>query len=100
PVASAPTLADVVAGAERAGRWCYGADADGPVAYAAVDFGGPVVVVLGSEGRGRRPRAARACDLLVSIPLRGRVESLSVSAAAAILIYAAAHDRQGNLHRA
>ena len=100
PVARTRNLADFVADAKRAGAWCYGADADGPVAYDAVDFGGPVVVVLGSEGRGLRPRVARACDLLVSIPLRGRVESLSVSAAAAILIYAAAHDRQGNLHRA
>ena len=58
-----------------------------------VSYGGPVVLVLGSEGRGLRPRVAAACDRLVSIPLRGRVESLSVSAAAAVLLYAAAAGR-------
>jgi 23S rRNA (guanosine2251-2'-O)-methyltransferase len=58
------------------------------------------VLVLGSEGRGLRPRVARACDVLVSIPVRGKIESLNVSAAAAVLIFAAARDRQGNLHDA
>jgi 23S rRNA (guanosine2251-2'-O)-methyltransferase len=58
------------------------------------------VLVLGSEGRGLRPRVASACDALVSIPLRGKIDSLSVSAAGAILIYAAATDRQGNLQGA
>ena len=51
------------------------------------------MLVLGSEGRGLRPRVAGACDALVSIPLRGRIESLSVSAAAAVLLYAAAAGR-------
>ncbi len=47
------------------------------------------MLVLGSEGRGLRPRVASACDALVSLPVRGRIESLSVSAAAAVLLYAA-----------
>ena len=80
--------------------WCYGADQTGAADYATVDFGGPIVLVLGSEGRGLRPRVARACDVLVSIPVRGKIESLNVSAAAAVLIFAAARDRQGNLHDA
>jgi 23S rRNA (guanosine2251-2'-O)-methyltransferase len=45
--------------------------------------------VLGSEGRGLRPRVAAACDALIAIPARGRIQSLSVSAAAAVLLYAA-----------
>ena len=61
--------------------------------YDAVDYVGGVVLVLGSEGRGLRPRVASSCDLLVSLPLRGRVGSLGVSAAAAVLMYAAANDR-------
>ena len=44
--------------------------------------------MLGAEGRGLRPRVASACDDLVSLPLRGRIESLNVSAAAAVLMYA------------
>jgi 23S rRNA (guanosine2251-2'-O)-methyltransferase len=43
--------------------------------------------VLGSEGRGLRPRVASACDELLAIPLRGRIGSLNVSAAAAVLLY-------------
>ncbi len=93
PIARTRNLADFLAEAKRAGVWCYGADAEGATSYEQVDFEGPVVLVLGSEGRGLRPRVAAACDILVSIPLRGRVESLSVSAAGAILIYAAAHGR-------
>jgi 23S rRNA (guanosine2251-2'-O)-methyltransferase len=45
------------------------------------------VLVLGAEGRGLRPRVAGACDALVALPLRGRIESLNVSAAAAVLLY-------------
>ena len=100
PIAKVRNLADFLAGAKRAGLWCYGADQTGAADYATVDFGGPIVLVLGSEGRGLRPRVARACDVLVSIPVRGKIESLNVSAAAAVLIFAAARDRQGNLHDA
>jgi len=93
PVARVRNLADFLAGAKRTGMWCYGADADGGLAYDQVDFTGSIVLVLGSEGRGLRPRVASACDALVAIPLRGRIESLGVSAAAAVLVYEAAGRR-------
>ena len=93
PVARVRNLTDFLHAAKAAGAWCYGADADGQTAYDSVDFAGGVVLVLGSEGRGLRPRVASACDALVSVPLGGRIESLSVSAAAAILLYAAAGPR-------
>jgi 23S rRNA (guanosine2251-2'-O)-methyltransferase len=99
PVARVRNLADFLAAAKKAGWWCYGADADAATDYGAVDWGGAVVLVLGSEGRGLRPRVAAACDALVSIPLRGRIESLSVSAAAAVLLYAAAGGRRGGENR-
>jgi 23S rRNA (guanosine2251-2'-O)-methyltransferase len=95
PVAQVRNLADFLAAAKRAGAWCYGADADGRVAYDAVDYTGPVVLVLGSEGRGLRPRVSAACDALIALPLRGRIESLSVGAAAAVLLYAAGRARAG-----
>lgn len=89
PVARVRNLADFLAQAKSAGRWCYGAQADTGRPYDAVDYTGPVVLVLGSEGRGLRARVAASCDELVSIPMRGEIESLSVSAAAAVLLYAA-----------
>lgn len=95
PVAQTRNLADFLAAAKRGGLWCYGADQDGPTDYASADLSGPVVLVLGSEGRGLRPRVAASCDAVVAIPLRGRVQSLSVSAAAAVLLFAAAAGRPG-----
>jgi 23S rRNA (guanosine2251-2'-O)-methyltransferase len=93
PVCRVRNLADFLVDAKSAGIWCYGADESGPVRYDAVDYTGPVAIVLGSEGRGLRPRVAAACDALVSIPLRGRIESLSVGVAAGVLLYAAAGKR-------
>jgi 23S rRNA (guanosine2251-2'-O)-methyltransferase len=93
PVARVRNLADFLTQAKAAGMWCYGADRDGPIAYDALDFSGPLVLVLGSEGRGLRPRVAGACDGIVALPVRGRIESLSVSAAAAALLYAAVAQR-------
>jgi 23S rRNA (guanosine2251-2'-O)-methyltransferase len=93
PVAQVRNIVDFIGDAKSAGLWCYGADADAPTSYQAIDFSGGVVLVLGSEGRGLRPRVASACDALISLPLRGRIESLSVAAAAAVLVYAAASNR-------
>jgi 23S rRNA (guanosine2251-2'-O)-methyltransferase len=87
-VAQVRNLADFLADAKAAGCWSYGAAASGRTAYRSVDWRGGVVLVLGAEGKGLRPRVAAACDDLVSLPLRGRVESLNVSAAAAVLLYA------------
>jgi 23S rRNA (guanosine2251-2'-O)-methyltransferase len=88
-VARVRNLVDFLGEAKATSLWCYGADANASLSYTEVDFGGGTVLVLGSEGRGLRPRVAAACDLLVRIPLRGRIASLSVAAATAVLLYAA-----------
>jgi 23S rRNA (guanosine2251-2'-O)-methyltransferase len=93
PIARVRNLTDFLADAKGAGCWCYGADAAGRTAYTEVDYAGGVVLVLGSEGQGIRPRVAGACDALVALPLRGRIGSLGVSAAAAVLLYAVAGAR-------
>ena len=87
PVARVRNLADFLAAAKEAGCWCYGAAADATTAYDQPDYRGGVVLVLGAEGKGLRPRVAAACDALVALPIRGRVASLNVSAAAAALLY-------------
>jgi 23S rRNA (guanosine2251-2'-O)-methyltransferase len=93
-VAPVRNMSDFLADARRAGCWCYGASAQvtsagrAPVSYDAPDYAGAgVVLVLGSEGRGLRPRVAKACDELIALPLLGRTESLGVSAAAAAILY-------------
>jgi 23S rRNA (guanosine2251-2'-O)-methyltransferase len=87
-IAQVRNVADFLGEAKKAGAWTYGAAAtDDAVAYDQPDYRGGVVLVLGAEGKGLRPRVARACDQLVALPMRGRVASLNVSAAAAALLY-------------
>jgi 23S rRNA (guanosine2251-2'-O)-methyltransferase len=86
-IARVRNLADFLLDAKRADAWSYGADGDARVGYAQPDYRGKVVLVMGSEGSGLRPRVARSCDELIALPLRGRIGSLNVSAAAAALLY-------------
>jgi 23S rRNA (guanosine2251-2'-O)-methyltransferase len=93
-VARVRNLADWLGAAKRRGAWVYGAHADASVPYDRPDYAGRVVLVLGAEGRGIRPRVASACDELVALPRRGRVESLNVATAAAALLYGILHLRE------
>jgi 23S rRNA (guanosine2251-2'-O)-methyltransferase len=94
PVAKVRNLADWLGAAKGAGAWIYGAAAGADTAATEADLTGRAVIVLGSEGRGLRPRVAGACDALVSIPRHGRIESLNVSAAAAVLLFEALRQRE------
>jgi 23S rRNA (guanosine2251-2'-O)-methyltransferase len=85
-VARVRNLADWLGAAKTAGAWVYGASTDG-IPYCDPDYRGRVVLVLGSEGKGLRPRVAAACDELIALPVHGRVESLNVSTAAAALVF-------------
>ena len=92
PVARVRNVADFLRDAKEDGAWVYGAStAHDAVPYDQPDYRGRVVLVLGSEGRGLRPRVAAACDQLVKLPMRGEIESLNVSAAAAALVYGILH---------
>lgn len=87
-------LADWLAEAKEAGFWIWGADAEAEAAPWDVDLTGSTVIVLGGEGKGIRPRVAAACDGLVALPRKGRIESLNVSAAAAALLFEAVRRRR------
>jgi 23S rRNA (guanosine2251-2'-O)-methyltransferase len=87
-IARVRNLADWLGAAKDRDAWVYGAAAtEEAVPYDGPDYGGRVVLVLGSEGRGLRPRVAKCCDALIALPQHGRVGSLNVSAAAAALVY-------------
>ena len=99
-VARVGNLANWLAEAKEAGAWVYGADnSSEAVPYDTPDYRGSVVLVLGSEGRGLRPRVAGACDQLVCLPQRGRVDSLNVATAASALVYGILHLRSVPLDR-
>jgi 23S rRNA (guanosine2251-2'-O)-methyltransferase len=88
-VARVRNLADWLGVARDAGAWVYGADAEAEAAYSTLDLSGRVVLVLGGESSGLRPRVAAGCDVMAKIPTVGQVGSLNVSAAAAVLLFAA-----------
>jgi 23S rRNA (guanosine2251-2'-O)-methyltransferase len=92
-VARVRNLADWLAEAKEAGYWIWGADADAKQAPWDTDLTGPTVLVMGGEGKGIRPRVTAACDGLVALPSKGRVESLNVSAAATALLFEALRQR-------
>lgn len=95
PVARVRNLADWLADAREHEAWIYGAAARAAVPYDGPDYRGRVVLVLGSEGRGLRPRVASACDQLVALPNHGQVGSLNVATASAALVYGILHLRKG-----
>jgi 23S rRNA (guanosine2251-2'-O)-methyltransferase len=92
PVAVVPNLARYLNEVKGPRLWVYAADAAG-APMAETDLAGGLALVFGAEGKGLRPLVRRACDAAVSIPLSGRVESLNVSVAAAVLLYEARRQR-------
>jgi 23S rRNA (guanosine2251-2'-O)-methyltransferase len=93
-VARVRNLADWLAEAREEGAWIYGAAAEAERRYTDLDWVGRAVLVLGSEGKGLRPRVASRCDQLLSIPTRGRVDSLNVSVATAVVLFEAIRQRE------
>ncbi len=75
------------------GFWIIGTDSQACGDLYSANFKGPVGLVIGSEGEGIRPLVAKKCDLLVSIPIKGKVSSLNASAAAAVIMYEAVRQR-------
>jgi 23S rRNA (guanosine2251-2'-O)-methyltransferase len=92
-VARETNLVSALEKIKESGSWIYGAATDGGLPPWSVDLTGPLCLVLGSEGEGLRPLVARACDVLVSVPMRGGVGSLNVAAAGAVLCYEVARQR-------
>ena len=92
PVAVVPNLARYLNEVKGPRLWVYAADASG-MPMAEADLSGGLSLVFGAEGKGLRPLVRKACDAAVSIPLAGRVESLNVSVAAAVLLYEARRRR-------
>ena len=79
---------------QKRGFWVIGADMDGSVDYFHSSLTEPIVLVIGSEGRGISHLVKETCDVLVQIPMFGQVNSLNASVAAALLMYEAVRQRQ------
>ena len=93
PVARVPNLTAALKELKERGLWVFGADAGGGTRLYDADLRGPAVLVIGSEGDGLGRLVREQCDFLVSIPMRGKINSLNASAAAAVVLYEAVRQR-------
>ena len=87
PVARVTNLTSTIERLKREGIWTYAADMAGED-YAALDLTGPIALVIGAEGEGVSRRVLESCDRTVSVPIRGKLDSLNASVAAGVLMYA------------
>jgi 23S rRNA (guanosine2251-2'-O)-methyltransferase len=95
PIAVVTNLARFLGDVKRGDLWVVGAAGDAARSMWDADLAGGLALVFGAEGKGLRPLVRRTCDELVAIPLEGKVESLNVSVAAAVLLYEARRQRAG-----
>jgi len=93
PVARVPNLTALLKELKEQGLWVYGTAAEGTTSLYDADLKGPSVIIIGSEGDGMGRLVREQCDFLVSIPMRGKVNSLNASAAAAVVLYEAVRQR-------
>jgi 23S rRNA (guanosine2251-2'-O)-methyltransferase len=94
PVARVPNLPAALRALKQEGLWVFGTAADSQATLYQVDFKGPTVLVIGSEGKGMGRLVGETCDQTVKIPMYGAVSSLNASAAAAVMLYEAVRQRQ------
>jgi len=93
PVARVPNIPALLKDLKKKGLWISGAAAEGDRTLYEADLRSPAAIVIGSEGDGMGRLVRENCDFLVSIPMKGRMNSLNASAAAAVLLYEALRQR-------
>lgn len=92
-IAKVTNIAGALEKLKEAGVWIFGADANGDKSLYNADLKGAAAIVIGSEGEGISRIVRESCDFIVSIPMKGKVNSLNASAAAAVLLYEAVRQR-------
>ncbi len=94
PVARVTNLLGAMSRLAKNQVWTVGIDPSGEIDYTLVDYRQPTVIVIGAEGKGLSRPVKERCDLLASIPMRGKVASLNAAVAAALVMYEAAKQRR------
>lgn len=92
-IAEVVNIARAIEELKEAGVWTIGLAGDSAKSYDQIDLTVPTAIVLGAEGTGLRRLVRERCDWLVSIPMRGHVDSLNVSVAAGIALFEAVRQR-------
>jgi 23S rRNA (guanosine2251-2'-O)-methyltransferase len=94
PIVDVVNIARALTELKELGVWTIGLAGDAGQSYETVDWSLPSAIVLGAEGAGLRRLVRETCDLVVSIPLAGHIESLNVSVAAGVVLFEAARQRR------
>ena len=92
-VARVVNLSRLIEDLKEAGLWIYAVEPSAPQEFIAIDMTGPIAFVFGGEAGGIRPGVAQKCDGLIRIPMKGKVESLNVSAAVAVTLFEGVRQR-------
>jgi len=92
-VARVTNISNAISELKEKGVWVYGTAAEGSIPMYQADLTVPAAIVIGNEGDGISPLVRKHCDVMVSIPMRGRISSLNASAAASVLLYEAVRQR-------
>jgi len=93
PVAQVANIAQTLEELKREGFWIYGAEGNASSSLYDHDFRGNVVVVIGGEGEGIRPLVRKKCDFLISMPIKGGVNSLNASVAGGVMLFEVVRQR-------
>lgn len=94
PVVRVSNLTETLKTLKKRGVWVYGLDMDGET-WCQTDFSGSVALVIGSEGHGMSRLVKEQCDAIVSLPMRGKINSLNASVACGVMVYEVARQRLG-----
>ncbi|MBQ2384413.1 MAG: 23S rRNA (guanosine(2251)-2'-O)-methyltransferase RlmB [Oscillospiraceae bacterium] len=94
-VARVTNITAAIEDLKKRGVWIYGTAAEGSIPMYKADLKGAAAIVIGNEGDGMSQLVRKSCDVMVHIPMKGRISSLNASAAASILLYEAVRQRIG-----
>lgn len=94
PVVRVSNITDTLKQLKKRGVWVYGMDMDGET-WCQADLSGGVALVVGSEGHGMTRLVKEECDQILSLPMRGQINSLNASVACGIMVYEVARQRLG-----
>jgi len=94
PISKVTNLTRVINDLKKSGFWIIGADMQGETIYYEYDYLHPTAIVIGSEGNGISRLVKENCDILVRIPLYGKINSLNAATAATLIVFQAARKRE------
>jgi 23S rRNA (guanosine2251-2'-O)-methyltransferase len=99
PVARVTNLSRTIDDLKKKGFWVFGTDASAEMPYDKANYGGPLLLIIGSEGEGVHENILSKCDVTVSVPMEGHVNSLNAAVAAGVIVFEAKRQRKNAGHK-